>query len=324
LAAVLAWAALLTFAPLVWPQPGVAKGGTGPSGSVRDDVDPFQAAVDVARTEGKPLVLFVAIPVREVVGCVTVRVSDLDGNAKQRITVFRAGATVGEVLWPDASDKRIRIAAGLEQPIAAGPFLRPGEVPTADDNLDGGLPSFLADLEPYTTATRVQFTERRWSGVISSVSRAGNLELKWRVPGGLAGVNGWSSRLYRSKSMLASVFLVRQDPNDSVSAVTWSRNYPDGAVFADVLRNESGRVFEVRVAEKRAGEWERFVAYRDIGARPHGYNQPRRSECRACHDEAGRSEYGGAAVPGADTVISEPIPIVERGQSVHGGNGTKL
>lgn len=198
---------------------------------------------------------------------------------------------------------------------------------TVDDSRPrGSLPPhlpFLADLEPYTSARYTQQTFRRWSGVITSASRS-TLERKWLFPGGLADVEGWTSELRKSRNATARIFLKRQDPDDGNSAVTWDRAYPDGSVFADVLRNSSGDVFEVRVAERRDGQWDRFVAYRNISARPHGYRPLASRQCASCHDQAGVSEYSQGAVPGGGGVLSEPIEPVENRHNVQGGYGTQL
>lgn len=287
--------------------------------------DTYAAAYAQAVKEKKPLVLFVACPPRVVPGCVDFWMAELNGSAKPRIVVVRLplnDAWNNRTLPANATNAEIR---GLEVSRGASPFLRPGEVPIADADDDDAdsLPAFLRDLVPYTTAKNTQTTFRRLRGYIAPSPRA-SLELKWRVPGHLAGVHGWSSRLFKSRDSMPTVGLVRQDSNDDSSAITWGRNYPDGSTFADVLRNEQGKVFEIRVASKQAGQWERFVAFSDASARPHGYVRPTSKQCAGCHDQAGVSAYGGAAIPGADTVISDPFDVLERGESVQGGNGLSL
>lgn len=190
----------------------------------------------------------------------------------------------------------------------------------------GQIPSlkFLDDLERYMPAVRTQFSQRRVVGNLGSVPRS-RLELKWNHPGGTAHlqVDGITSALYRSRNTRAVVFLKRQNPQDRASVVTWDRTYKDGQVFADVLRYR-GRIFEARAAVKRSGEWDRFVAYFDIEARPPGYQRLTSSQCAECHSQAGLAEYQGAAIPGGDGILSDPIPQVESGEVVQGGNGTRL
>jgi hypothetical protein len=268
----------------------------------------YDAALSTAVREGKPLAVFVGEPVREVADAITVR--------DDRFAMS---------FWRDVNGQHYRMRE-VSRP--AFPFLsrllRRGEVqrPIADDRADPQLAGLLEGMEPYTTATMTQHTGRRISGVIWPTPRT-TLENKWNVPGHLDGIQGWSSRLYKTRGVKPSVFLVAQDPNDSVSAITWGRAYPD-VQFVDVLRNADGKVFEVRVAEKERGRWERFVAFSDKNAQPHGYIRPTSKQCAECHNQAGASAYDAGAIPGADTVLSDPFPNLEAGQSVQGGNRTRL
>lgn len=198
------------------------------------------------------------------------------------------------------------------------------ESAVADGEEDAaGLVAILADMETYTPARKTQISFRRQIGFIEAFPRS-RLKREWRVPGGLEHVQGWSSRLYRMPNRRARVYLARQDPSDSVSTVTWQRSYPDGAAFADVLRNAHGKIFEVRIAEKTNGQWDRYVAYKSRRERPAGYVAMASRQCASCHDKAGLTEYGEAANPGGDTVLSEPIDEVESGRTVQGGFGTRL
>jgi hypothetical protein len=263
------------------------------------------------------------------------RVDSVEDYPAKCIIISEPNPDSGWMKWKatlraNATDDEFREAiTGRTVSLPASPFLpssnlRPGEVRIADADKTWpvGL-SFLNDLEPYTSATMTQQSLRRWSGVIVPVSRD-SLELKWRVPGHLAGVRGWSSTLYRSRNLKPSTYLVRQDPDDGNSAVTWDRTYPEGFVHADVLRNADGKPFEVRVAEMIDGRWNRYIARSDPSARPLGYHPPTRKQCVECHSVAGRGEYSGAAIPGGGGVLSDPIPVIERGESVQGGFGTRL
>lgn len=275
---------------------------------------------------GEPFVLFVGTKARAVKGVASAHEREYHkvngGVVRWGVFVVRANG-YGDWLPVDASDSQIRIAAGIEVGRVAVPFV----LPTAERRPAGGsVPShltFLADLVPYTSARMTQLTLRRWSGVITSSSRS-ILDPKWLFPGGLAGVKGWTSELRKSRNATARVFLKRQDPDDGNSAVTWDRAYPDGSVFADVLRNADGKVFEVRVSEKRDGAWEHFVAFRDRSQRTTGYVPVSSRRCVECHRLAGVSEYSAGAVPGGDMVISDPMPPVEEQWNVQGGYGTRL
>lgn len=259
-------------------------------------------------------VLFVKTEERGVGGHVTFR----NDNAYEQPGIYwitAAGA------WRLHGDPDVAIRE-VSQP--ALPFSkRSGELRSIadDDRTDPRFADILSGLQPYTTATKTQTTFRRVVGFIRPESRL-TMPNKWNVPGHLDGITGWSSRLYKNAS--AQVFLVRQDPLDTVSAVTWGRSYPDGTTFADVLRGPTGEVFEVRLAQKRVGEWERFVAFTDANHRPKGYVRPTSNDCKACHREPGVSAYGGSAIPGGDSIFSDPFDVLESGRVVQGGNGTSL
>ncbi len=118
---------------------------------------------------------------------------------------------------------------------------------------------------------------------------------------------------------------MRQDPNDGDSAVTWDRKYPTGFVFFDVLRNREGKNFETRVSEMMSdGRWDRYILFSDPKTAPHGFVSPTQGQCVECHSQAGRSDYGGAAVPGGGGILSDPYQDLERGRTVQGGFGTRL
>lgn len=263
---------------------------------------------------GRPLAVFVGRAARVVPGRLACEAPSLHGFAIGDVVECRPSG--GGLFFERYLEKGV-------QPIQAAPF-REGEVRTVDDDKDAiSLVAFLGEMEPYARARRSQISFRRWQGFIAPFPRS-RLDPKWNTPGGLIGVSGWSSRLYRTKGTKAREFLIRQDPGDSSSTVTWDRSYPDGTAFADVLRNDKGKIFEIRLAEKLDGVWDRYVAYRNRDARPHGYAPPGREMCVACHRKAGRSEYGEAANPGGDDVFSDPMEALEHGGTVQGGQGTRL
>ena len=90
------------------------------------------------------------------------------------------------------------------------------------------------------------------------------------------------------------------------------RTYLDGTMFADVLSNSAGKVFELRQRERLDGSWISRVVFRDKYQRPTGYNGlgPAR-RCAGCHDQAGtdggKNGYAAALVPGAGGVLSEEL-----------------
>lgn len=140
------------------------------------------------------------------------------------------------------------------------------------------------------------------------------LERKWNVPGGMLGVEGWQSDLYRVVPGAPQVWVgniaVLNSSGYFQANRGYRRSYPAGTVFADVLSSK-GRVFEVRYAEKRANGWERYVAFKDASARPAGYQGLQGQRCASCHSEAGTGAYGAGLVPGGDGVISDPFQELE-------------
>lgn len=170
---------------------------------------------------------------------------------------------------------------------------------------------FLADLEPYHTARYTQeiaVTNER--DRITPIHRK-HLETRWQVPGGLDGLTGWTSRLFHSASgrrFIADIPV--WNGSNYQNNRGWQRRYDDGTVFADVLSTDAG-IFEVRVAEKTNGEWQRYVAYSDVTKAPVGYRRLSSADCRKCHAEAGTGNYAAPLVPGGDTVFSDPYPAIE-------------
>lgn len=136
-----------------------------------------------------------------------------------------------------------------------------------------------------------------------------DLEDKWHRSGGFSADIKFTSRKFHSGG----------DPKYSVALIPvknsfgymqneqgLTRVYPDGARFDDVLSNAEGVVFEHRVREKADGKWKSRIEYKDIEARPKGYEGLTVS-CASCHNQAGTGEYGVGLVPGGDTVLSVPM-----------------
>lgn len=148
--------------------------------------------------------------------------------------------------------------------------------------------------------------------------RRGKDQHKWAVPGGLFGVTGWKSTLYKHVPYGTARWVDNIPVWNGTNYQNnrgWVRSYADGAMFVDVLTNEkTGKVFEARIAEKHEGKWERYVAYKDVTQRPPGYHGLQ-MKCVACHnnvDGPGTGGYAEGLVPGSDTVVSDPFPELER------------
>lgn len=166
-----------------------------------------------------------------------------------------------------------------------------------------------------------RFTRARYTQAIATTNNApsidlvhrSRLEAKWQVPGGLEGIVGWRSDVYRMRAKVKTwrAFMpVRNSFGYFQNELGYTRSYEDGATFADVLSTE-GKVFEVRYAVKRDGQWDRFVAFKDVSARPHGYVPPTSRQCVECHSQTGSGNYGVGMVPGGDSIISEPLEGLE-------------
>ena len=138
---------------------------------------------------------------------------------------------------------------------------------------------------------------------------------KWQVPGGMEGVTGFRSDLYRNSDSWAQEWYQRMPVKNSFGFYQLElgvrRAYADGSVFLDVL-SHNGKVFELRVAEKQRGEWRRYVAFKDVDARPKGYAGLKGQTCAECHKQTATGDYGLALVPGGDTVISVPFDYFGR------------
>jgi len=319
---------VLVLAALAHAQPAIAL----PPAVARPPVQAsnYEDALAEARAARKPFIVFVGIKRRDVAGCVTVGVAELQRNGAMQSQAVVVSPDGRSAVWlpANASDATIRQAAGLGVSRQASPFRRLlfGEVGTArhDDErarrswrrLLQRLP-FLAEMTPYESAKNTQaIYQTRNVGdaffrrAIDAVPRTA-LERKWQVPGGLESVHGWESVLLKRVPVGGRQYVADIGVRNSSGYIQyehgWRREYPDGTVFADVLAAD-GEPFEVRVAEKDAGVWNRYVVYRNVAARPAGY-QPVRG-CVACHAEAGTGAYGAGLVPGGDTVISDPFGAI--------------
>lgn len=267
-----------------------------------------------------PMAIFVQCQERSIAGFVTCRVDSLPGYFTS-VVVATPNAALGmawkATLPTNTTDLRIRQAAGLEQ-LPAIPFFkrlqdRKDAKQTADANVDvRQLPNWFAGAIRYHHAERTQSiaTTNNQHSIIS-LSRTSQ-ERKWLFPGGLAEIGGWQSDLYKSdevKPWRAMIPALNSSGSYQLEA-GWYRSYPDGTWFADVLSTD-GKPFEIRVREKIDGAWDSYVAFRDPLHYPIGYVPMTANKCMVCHQEAGQARYSGAAIPGSDSVISDPFVELE-------------
>jgi hypothetical protein len=142
------------------------------------------------------------------------------------------------------------------------------------------------------------------------------LEEHWQVPGGLEQApKGWQSTLYRHLPTNPLVWIgniaVWNGANFQDNR-GFKRAYPDGTLFADVLSNKEGQIFEIRYREREGGLWYNYIAYRDRKARSPGFFEIKTRQCNSCHSQAGSGGYAVGLVPGGDGVLSDPFPGLER------------
>lgn len=266
--------------------------------------------------ETKPYVLFVGRELKTVPGYQSVRD---DNYMREGVFLVMPGRKF-HVLYHDDHTKAhenvlMLSGQGVSQP--AVPFGLFAKRRIVDDNIkvSGRWPSMgrLAGMERYQPFELTQSIFKyvnNPNGIIRGVNRSAT-EAKYQVPGGLLGVSGWRSELYRTKirAVERPAFIgVKNDSNNYQNEVAFLRSYPDGAEFDDVLINIStNRVFEHRVAQKVDGKWERFVAYRDSTQAPPGYVAPRSKDCSSCHKDAASGGYGVGLAPGGDEIFSDPF-----------------
>lgn len=141
---------------------------------------------------------------------------------------------------------------------------------------------------------------------------------RWLVSGGLLGIAGFRSDLYRNDTAANS----REYVGD-ISVLNslgyhqnnrgWRREFADGSKFLDVL-SAGGEVFEIRQRLKESGKWRNSVIFTDEAARPKGYTGLTVA-CVSCHnakDGAGTGPYAGPLVLGSDQTFSYPFAALEK------------
>lgn len=148
---------------------------------------------------------------------------------------------------------------------------------------------------------------------ITPVSRS-LLDSHWRQSGGMDGLSGFRSDLYKNDAE-PQVWVGDIQVKNSFGFYQPNRGFkslwPDGSRFLDVLSTDRG-VFEIRQRLKRNGKWDSSVLFMEEKARPKGYNGTLARSCNSCHSESGSGAYGLGLVPGGDGVISFPFTELEK------------
>lgn len=135
----------------------------------------------------------------------------------------------------------------------------------------------------------------------------------WHQSGGMRGIAGFRSDLYRNDAAAKQVtarignIRVKNSQDYFQNNRGWIAEYPNGSLFLDVLSNEkSGGVFEIRQRLKKEGKWQSDVLFSDERERPVGYTGLTKN-CASCHSLTkgpGTGGYATGLVPGSDTVFS--------------------
>lgn len=283
----------------------------------KEYADPYATAYAEASKTGRPLVVFVNTSSRKIQGCVTVRVDALNGDPTPRVFATNIDAKTGHSGPVDSSDESILATVQRTVSRQAIPFRLPSAERDADDLGRRAWPKSVPFPEGAIRYRPSRFTQEiavtNDRDRITPVPRS-RLLAKWHQSGGMEGISGYRSDLYK---------LLADEPRTGIVNIPvwngsnyqnnrgWRRDYADGTKFFDVLSNtETGKVFELRMAEKKSGEWTRKVIFSDHAERPMGYTGLSQS-CASCHDEAGSGNYGVGLVPGSDTIISDPFPALE-------------
>ena len=185
---------------------------------------------------------------------------------------------------------------------------------------------FPADMERYESARMTQLVA---STTFPHISHAGDfqnpvprtvLDEKYRVNGGMVGIKGVRSDVYRNEASKGvrhwlGLITVKNSAQYTQPVTAWKTEFPEGSKFMDVL-SKDGKVFEIREREKFLGRWRYSVAYEDPDARPKGYSGKIAQSCVSCHKNAGGADvedanYNGGLPPGGDQTFSVPIPAME-------------
>lgn len=294
------------------------------------------AAYAQALKEGKSLAAFIGCkPTPVPIYALAVRVDSLPGYEPNTIALFvhKDGKMVYHSSRPAGTDLMLGSEATARKYLereavkaSPSPFSEPlklrdrldarrearQESAVADDS---DIEKYLGNAKPYKRATMTQeiaTTNNRPR--ITPRSRLDVENSEWHQSGGMLGVKGWRSIVYKEKG--AEPFQARIPVLNSFgyyqNELGWVRRYPDGTKFFDRLINEkTGKTFELRQAVKEDGAWKRTVVYRDKSQYPDGYTGLNKS-CASCHNNGpGTGNYAGPLATGSDGIFSDPVPALE-------------
>ena len=311
---------------LVLAQPPAVPQGPPPVPVAAPQFPSYSAGVREALHSGKPLVAYLGYAPSNVSGAVVCQADKLAGFDGDCVIVAKPDG--GKLYWIATLQGRqptvAEVQKEVDRPLAA-PFAdqfpqRRAQPQTADDDntAAGPWPEGVAKPEGLRAYKRARYTQRiSVTNGLDAILRVPRREVdnEWLHSGGLRGLSGWKSDVYKYVPAGGEAFVANLpvwNGSNFQNNRGWTRSYPDGTVFFDILSNSEGKVFEGRMAMKEKGKWTRRVVFTDIEARPSGYHGLKQS-CASCHDHnPGSGGYAVGMISGADTVFSDPVFALER------------
>lgn len=280
-----------------------------------------------------PLVAFIGCEQRDIPGALIAHEDSLKGWPAKCIVVSVRNGSYRDAyaISHEATDADIKnsiaSAEKLKKPWSNDPFhndyRRRGEAKFLND-IESARSRWPSSAVPFPFEA-VRYRPARYTqsifkfvgseqGIIRPVHRS-ELKMESQIPGGMEGIDGWTSDLYKyvpgmEASTVSKLVPVKNSFGHYQNEWAYVRDYPDGTWFADLL-SYHGKPFELRIREKNEGKWESYVAYKDKEARPPNYAGLSK-KCAECHNQAGSGDYGVGLWSGSDTVISDPFAELEK------------
>ena len=133
----------------------------------------------------------------------------------------------------------------------------------------------------------------------------------YAVPGGLTvrhhNAGQFSSRaaiLFPNRPLRVFTEKVNANAERLLPKKSWT--FPKETVVADVLMNDKGEPFEIRMLEggTNHAQWFPKIWFSDLSKAPPGYKPPKVGECMNCHRDAGKQGVYGTGIRGSDGIFS--------------------
>lgn len=327
----LAFLSLLTFASLATGKPPQSVFADDPPAAKRGDYNSLRKD---AITSGAFLVTWIGGQREPIPGALSADAPTFNGLATGQVIISGPWHTLEhahyatlsrpsrqQIVESLAEAKALWAATQREVSLKASPKGRVWPLPSAGEIADGEnfaavaapWPKDLPFLDGMTRYKRAGFSQSiavtNGRDTIDPVHRYDLPNKDWLVSGGMLGIEGFRSDLYRNsiaanpESAIENIGVL-----NSFGYIQQNRGYvaryANGSRFLDVLSNvKSGSVFEIRQRLKEEGKWKSSVLFSDEKERPAGYAGLTKS-CVSCHSQAGTGGYNAGLVPGSDGVLS--------------------